>query len=177
MKNIIITGVMAAAILTAGCRKQPGPADNTTPPPKAQANTAAAAPLAQQALTAWQQGDKSAAVNAFLAADWSARPLFAAGSILNLSEDQFKALSDADRQEKSAAMMAQLASMKQLATAVVQSGRDATANGDAAQARKYFTAVNQCGAALAGPDSLKLVQLVGQAFQKMSDQELKKLGP
>lgn len=127
-------------------------------------------------MTAWQQGDKATAVSSFLAADWSARPLFAVGSTLSLSEDQFKALSDADRQVKSTEMMAQIDSLKQLAAAVAQAGRDAASNGDATLAQKYFTSLKQCGTALDSPDSLRLVQLVGQAFKKMSDKESAKTG-
>jgi hypothetical protein len=95
---------------------------------------------------------------------------------LSLSEDQFKALSDADRQTKSNEMMPQLDAMKQLAAAVAQAGRDAASKGDATQAQKYFTSLKQCGTALDSPDSLRLVQLVGQALKKMSDKELSKIG-
>ena len=121
-------------------------------------------------MTAWQQGDKAAAVSNFLAADWSARPLFAAGSPLNLSEDQFKALSDAERQAKSSDMMSQIASLKQLAQVVVQAGRDAAAKGDTAQARKCFTTLKLANAARRWRvlGCMQLVQLVGKAFVKMS---------
>ena len=174
MKNAIITGVMAAAILIAGCGKK-SPSGSTTPPP-AQAEAASASPIAQPALTAWQQGDKAAAVSSFLAADWSARPLFAVGSTLSLSEAQFKALSDADRQAKSAEMTAQLGSLKQLAAAVAQAGLDAAAKGDASQARKDFTSLKQCGAALESSDYMLLVQLVGKGIEKRGDTELAKIG-
>lgn len=166
---------MAATVLMAGCGKKSS--TSATAPPPAQADAVSSSPAAQPALTAWQQGDKAAAVSNFLAADWSARPLFAAGSSLNLSEDQFKALSDTERQAKSSDMMSQIAALKQLAQAVVQSGRDTAAKGDTAQARKYFTALKQCGTALAGPDFMQLVQLVGKAFVKLSDAESAKVGP
>src|ERR1035441_6566633 len=129
MKNTTMTVIMAATILIAGCGKK-SPSSSTTPPP-AQAEAASSSPIAQPALTAWQQGDKTAAVSSFLAADWSARPLFAVGSTLSLSEAQFKALSDADRQAKSTEMTAQLGSLKQLAAAVAQAGLDAASKGDA----------------------------------------------
>jgi predicted small lipoprotein YifL len=174
MKNTTITVVMAATILIAGCGKK-SPSISATPPP-AQADAASPSPAAQPALTAWQQGDRAAAVSSFLAADWSARPLFAAGSILNLSESQFKALSDAEREAKSKDMFSQLDSLKQLARAVVQSGHDAVSKGNTAQARKCFTSLKQCGTALESPDCLLLVQLVGKAFVKMSDTELAKIG-
>ena len=174
MKTITITVIVAATILVTGCGKK-SRSSSATPPP-AQADPASSSPAAQPALTAWQQGDKAAAVSSFLVADWSARPLFAADSPLSLSESQFKALSDAEREAKSKDMMAQIASLKQLAQAVVQAGHDAASKGDAAQARKYLTSLKQCGTALESPDCMQLVQLVGKAFEKMSDTELAKIG-
>ena len=175
MKNTTIIGVMAATILIVGCGKKSP--DSSTAPSPAKTDAAAASPAAQPSLTAWQQGDKAAAVSNFLAADWSVRPLFTTGSALNLSEAQFKALSDADRETKSRDMTSQLASLKQLAQAVVQAGRDAAAKGDAVQARKDLTSLKQFGTALEGPESMLLVQLVGKSFVKMSDTELAKMGP
>jgi predicted small lipoprotein YifL len=64
MKNTTITVIMAVTILIAGCGKK-SPSSSATPPP-AQTD---ASPAAQPALTAWQQGDKAAAVSSFLAAD------------------------------------------------------------------------------------------------------------
>ena len=46
----------------------------------------------------------------------------------------------------------------------------------AAQARKYFTSLKQCGTALDNADRLRMVQLVGQALKKMADAELGKVG-
>lgn len=177
MRTQILSGMIAAAILLAGCGKKDGSSGGSAPPKKQPADAASvAAPVSQAAMTAWQQGDKSAAITSFLEADWSARPLFASGSTLSLSEDQFKALSNADRQAKSNEMLPQISALKQLAAAVAQTGRDAASKGDAAQARKCFTALKQCGTALDSPDRLSLVQLVGQAFKKLADAELEKVG-
>ena len=126
-------------------------------------------------MSAWEQGDESTAVRSFVETDWSSRPLFAADSLLSLSEEQYKTLSDAERQAKSGEMMTQLDSLKRLARAVAEAGRDAAARGDAAQARKYFTSLKQCGTALDSPDCLSIVQLVGRAFKRLADTELAKI--
>jgi hypothetical protein len=126
-------------------------------------------------MTAWQQGDKTAAVSSFVETDWSSRPLFASSSALSLTEDQFKALSNAERQAKSSEMIPQIDSLKQLAAAVAQAARDAAAKGDVAQARKYFTSLKQCGTALDTSNSLALVRLVGQGMKKRSDTEMSTL--
>jgi hypothetical protein len=125
-------------------------------------------------MTAWQQGDKSTAVSRFVGTDWAARPLFAADSVLSLSEAQFKALPAAELEAKSAEMLPQLESLKKLASAVAQAGRDAASKGDTAQARKHFNSLKQCGTALESPDCLVIVQLVGKALKKMGDAELGK---
>lgn len=142
-------------------------------PPSSTSSTAT--PVAQPPMSAWQQGDESTGVRRFVEADWSTRPLFAPDSTLSHSEEQFKALSNAERQAKSGEMMSQLQSLKQLAAAVAEAGRDAASKGDAAQARKYFTSLKQCGEALDSPDSLRIVQLVGQGFKRIADTELAKI--
>ncbi|MCD8534205.1 MAG: hypothetical protein LR011_05205 [Verrucomicrobia bacterium] len=176
MKIQTIGTIMAVTILLAGCGKQNTSSGTSPSSAKEQTSTASVAPVAQAAMLAWQQGDKSKGISSFLATDWSASPLFPSDSALSLSEDQFKALSNAARQTKSNEMLPQISSLKQLGEAVAQAGRDAAAKGDTAQARKCFTSLKQCGTALSSPDCLSLVQLVGKAFEKMSDAELAKIG-
>jgi hypothetical protein len=168
MKTTTIGLVPILLLLLAGCG--PKSASPSSPP-------STAAPVTQAALTTWQQGDALAAVTKFVETDWSSRPLFASGSALSLSEDQFKALSNKDRQAKSSEMLPQVDSLKQLAAAVAQAGREAAAKGDVAQARKYFTSLKACGAALDTSDSLALVKLVGQGLKKRADSEMAKLAP
>ena len=159
----------AALILLAGCGKKSSSSGGSS--------SSAAVPVTQPVMTAWQQGDKSTAVSRFLETDWSSRPLFAPGSALSLTEAEFSSLSVADQQLKdSKKIVPQLDSLKQLAAAVVQAGRDAAAKGDLTQARKYFTSLKQFGTALDSPDYTRIVQLVGQAFGKMADKEMAKIG-
>ncbi|MGD0744904.1 MAG: hypothetical protein ABSA45_07100 [Verrucomicrobiota bacterium] len=177
MKTVIITGVMAATVLLAGCGKKNSSSGSSATPPTAQADAASSSsPVAQPALTAWQQGDKATAVNSFVAADWSARPLFTPSSPLTLSDNQFKELSETDREAKAREIYAQLGSFKLLAAAVRQAGLDAASKGDTAQARKYFTSLKQCGTALDSPDCCDVVRIVGRAFKRMADTELAEIG-
>ena len=166
MKTTTISAILTALLALVGCGKKSIPAGSTTP---------TAAPVTQSAMTAWQQGDTTTAVRTFIETDWSNRPLFRSGSTLSLTEDQFKALSDSDRQTKSGEMMSQLDSFKKLAAAVAQAGRDAASKGDAALARKHFAALKQCGTAFDSPDCLTVARLVGKSFKKMADTELTKI--
>ena len=177
MKTPTVSMVAAVSILLVGCSKQDVP-PGTSPSPAVEpaGKTPAAVPIAEPAMTAWQQGDQATAVAKFVGADWSSHPLFAPDSALSLSEARFNAFSDAENKVRSAELISQLDSLKQLARAVIQTGDDALAKGDTAQARKCFTSLEQCGAALNTPNRGRLVQLVGQAFQKRAKGELAKIG-
>ena len=177
MKLQTISAVVAVFILIAGCGKKSDSSGASSLSAKEQPSAAGAAtPVAQAAMTAWQQGDTNAAVGYFVAADWSARPLFPASSPLSLSEHQFMALPAADRQAKAQDIDQQLDLLKRLLAAVTQAGRDAAAKQDAFTARKYFTSLKQCGEALDNPESSAIVKLVGQRLKKNADNELATLG-
>jgi hypothetical protein len=137
----------------------------------------ATAPAGQSVVSLWQQGDRKKAIDGFVAADWKARPLFAADSVLSLSEAQFAGTPRSDIEAKGREMFAQITPLKQLASAVAQAGADAAARNNIAQAIKYFNALKECGQALDNPDSLKLLRLVGVAMEKRADTELAKLPP
>jgi hypothetical protein len=129
----------------------------------------------QQVLTSWQNGDKSAAVSQFVQVDWSARPLFAADSPLNLSEDQFVSLSQSERSSKTGELLSQVPRLKELYREVVKAGRNAVAKGDAAEARRDFIALKRCGEALDSQDFTLLVRQLAQPFKRTADAELTKL--
>jgi hypothetical protein len=126
-------------------------------------------------LSAWQKGEQSAAVRAFIGTEWSTRPLFEPGSVLALTEQQYAALPAAKRASEEAEMLATTRALKEVATAVAQAGRDTLAKGDTAQARKHFDSLKECGTALAASDRLGLLQIHGKALLKRADTELAKV--
>jgi hypothetical protein len=166
--------VIAVAILIAGCGKKSSDTPVTAAPTPT--SVALSSSIALSALTAWQRGDKAAAINNFVETNWSFHPLFPTASALSLSEDQFKRLSAADREIKSQEAMSQIAALKQLAQAVAQAGRDAGSKGDPKKAQKHFASLRQCGIELQSPTSLKVLQLVGKSIEKMSEAELANVG-
>ena len=171
-QSLTIT-VLTLGLAVVGCRKQT-------------ATTATAAPVAQSALTAWQQGDRAGAVSTFLTADWTAGPLFAPDSILSLTEAEFSAQVRPSRmpgfvrtggiEATSVQMTKELATMKQLAAAVAQAGRDAATN-DVALARRHFTSLQRFAAALDTTNSLSILRLDAQAIKKRAEKELATLPP
>ena len=158
MKMKTISTVMAVAILLAACGKKN------------------ASPVAEPAMSAWQQGDKSMAVSRFLAADWSRRPLFASDSVLSLTEHQFAAFQGSERQAKSDELKKQSDSLMLLASTVGVAGYDAASKGDVSLAKRYYTSMKQCGTAMNNPDYLSDVQFAGLVMIKEADTELAKLG-
>jgi hypothetical protein len=132
-------------------------------------NTPAAAPVMEPVLAAWQQGDEAAAVSRFLEADWHARPLFAANSVLGLTEVELKSLPPQERNHKELEMTAQTSALNRLASAVARAGRNAAARQDAESAGRHFAALRQCGRTLDRPGSPQLVQEVGQVMKAWAD--------
>jgi len=176
MKSVIIVGFMAASILLAACGKQ-STGSSATPPALAQANAEQLLPVTQPAMKAWQQGDNATALKIFVATDWNGRPLFEAGSALNLSQDQFKALPAGDSTAKAQAIITQISCVKQLSDAVAQAGLDAVAKGDAAQAREYFTSLRQFGLALQNQDNPGFILSVyGKGMENKANAGLAKIG-
>ena len=168
--------IAVANVAFSGCGKPsttPAPATH----PAAQASSRPDGPSTMEpVLSAWQTGDRSAAIKLFVEADWTTRPLFAAGSTMGLSEKQFGALSREQQTKTSAELLEQSKGLKELVAAVRQAGRDAAAKRDIAQARNCFAAIQQCGEALDTPESTGLINLVGRAFKKSAETELAALG-
>ena len=175
MNKHTISIIMAVAILLAGCGKKGASSIITTPKDQTSAPLEAT-PVAQASITAWRAGDTIGAVSNFLAAGWSARPLFAPDSTLSITEDQVRSFSDADSKTKAKDLGLQLDVLKRLAVAVTQAGTNSAAHGDFAQARKCFVSLGQFGTAMSNPEHVKLVQLVGMTIKKKADIELAKIG-
>jgi hypothetical protein len=190
MKMIFGAGVMAAVVLLAGCGQKNNAADVPAGPAKSATATVATnqvatngppatmtvpTPVMQPILTVWQEGNRAAAINQFSGANWNARPLFPAAMAVGLTEAQFKGLSGSERDLRNNEMLAQLDLVKQIVTAVNESGQEALAKGDTTRAQKIFTALKQCGAALDEPAAQLLVKQVGQVCEGMGGRGLAKL--
>jgi hypothetical protein len=172
--QILLLTVTVLTLAVMGCRKQT-------------AAIVPASPVAQPALTAWQQGDRAAAVSNFLAADWTAGPLFAPDAILSLTEAEFSGQVKPVRmpgfvltggiEAARVQMTKELATMKQLAAAVAQAGREAASTNDVGLARKHFTSLQRFAAALDTTNSLRILRLDAQAIRKRAETELATLPP
>ncbi|HLP78412.1 MAG TPA: permease prefix domain 1-containing protein [Candidatus Paceibacterota bacterium] len=121
-----------------------------------------------QAIALWQGGKKDAAVAKFLAVDFSKRPLFTFGSVLNYTEAQFMALPQAAREKLSKQMLDDISVIKAISAEVKTTGKTALNAGDKVRSDQCTTKLRQCGEAFDQPDSLALLKLVGKALKKMA---------
>ena len=131
----------------------------------------ASAPTMDSLLTIWRKGDKSEAVSRFVETNWSTRPLFAPGSTLSLSEEQFHSLTDDDRQSRVKELEG-AGDIHHMAMAVQQAGLDAAKQNDPTQARKCFISLQECGRVLKASNNLRLLQVIGGAMENIGDTRL-----
>lgn len=126
-----------------------------------------------QVMSLWRAGKKDEAVTKFLVVDFSRRPLFSTGSVLNLTEAQFVALPEAARTKLATQMNDDLKTIKELAAQTRNTAKAALASGDKTKSEKCVAQLKACGQAFDQPDSLVLLKLVGKALEKMSAAPLK----
>ena len=153
----------AVVVLLTGCGAKPAP---PKPAPGAQTPV-------ELILTTWQKGEPDAAVQAFLAADWTASPLFAPGTPLSLREADVPAMAEAERDAMLKEITVQLGRVKDVTAAVREYARTA---GNKDDARRACAQLEAFGNALGRPEHLTIVQLVGRATAKAAAAESAKLG-
>ena len=163
---LLLLVVAAVAGLAPGCGKKAEPVTSGPPAAEARGQTAL-----EQSMALWTAGKSDESVTKFMSVDWSARPLFSSGAILNYSEAQFMALPQGTRDKINQQLIDDLGVLKALGTHVADMGKAALAQGDKAQAEKYFALLQSCGEALDQPDRTLLAQLVGRALKNRAASE------
>ncbi len=124
----------------------------------------------EQSLGLLKRGDKAGAVQKFMEINPKTGPLFSPSSPLTKSEKDLPRMSDSERERLLSMAMTGLKDLKQLAVAV----KDKAAAEIVTKpelARQYLAKLNDLGTALDSPNALKIVQLTGQSFRKMSATE------
>lgn len=114
------------------------------------------------AMKLWREGKQSDAVAKFLAVDFSKRPLFPTGSVLNMTEAEFIALPSAARDKMSKAMLDDIQTIKLIAGRVKELAKTP------AKSAPCLSQLKAAGEAFDRPGGLALLKLVGQAFKKMA---------
>jgi len=128
----------------------------------------------EDGIALWMKGEKDAAVQAFIHADWKNGGFIAGDPTLGLTETQYEAkypndpALQKDLSDKTVAL-------KELAREILARG-DAANAGNAQMARQYYLSIKECGAYLSTrQDGLAVLKLVGQALVTKADGSLAKL--
>ena len=120
------------------------------------------------AIKLWRAGKQSEAAEKFLAVDFSKRPLFPTGSVLNMTEAEFGALPNAARDKMSKSILDDIQTVKLIARQVNETAKTALAAQDQTKASLCTNQLKASGEAFDRPGGLALLKLVGQAMKKMA---------
>lgn len=148
---------------------EPAPTDparlETTPPqPAAAADTAAAFDRMVELV---QGGQQEEAARVFLAIDWTGPDVFAGGSVLGMSEAEFKALPQTQRIQAGQQSKETAGQIREIAKLMVGQAKE---NPEKTQA--YRSSLKAFAGRLSGEDQLLLIQSVGKAIAKYVEMEL-----
>ncbi len=155
--------LVAIPMLLSSARAQTRPAGGNASPTEKRTTA-----TVDQAMTLWQGGKKDEAIAKFMAVDFSRRPLFPTGSVLNYTEAQFVVLPQAARDKLATQMNADIRVLKEICAHVRDTAKSVPPGGGSAKSSSYTAQLKKCGDALNHPDSLALLKLVGKAIQKQA---------
>jgi len=183
--RLIVTGSLMLGVMSPGCDRRQG---TTTPPAQSagQPAPAGAAPATAPANTPtatgaqvralWLDGRKEAAADLLVGTDWSKQPSGAAAAISALTEKDFAALPEAQRQAKRDEIMKSAAVVRELSRFVIERGKAHAAQGAADEAVREMEGLDRFGAAISGAlDLAQLTRQVGVAVRRAALTELASL--
>jgi hypothetical protein len=144
--------------------------------PNASAPTVAEAPAKPvflgQVLVAWNMGKRGEAINDFLQLNWQDPAVLQGIPVLSMTEQQFAALSQAQRDQMNQQVQQLSQTFRDIGKAVVASADSFIASKNRAGARARLEAAQQFGQALAAPERLAIIQLVGKAIMSLAQEKL-----
>ena len=94
---------------------------------------------------------------------------------LNLSEDEFRALSRDERTRKQKEYMELVRTFKNLSRHCRSVAESAQASGDKQTAKAHYEAVLHLGEALSSPERVSIMQGTGKALVRMAEEKLSAL--
>ncbi len=168
------------AVSVPACSSKPNARDDSAARPTAPSQpneasvSASGAPHIENVLDQWSAGRHEEAVRALLMLSESQAPP-AAYRPFDLTERQFAELPQTDRDALREKMLARLDVLRELARELARRARQAAAQGHREEAERLLKVVKRLGAANRGPEVTLVVDLVGQAIERLADDELAEL--
>jgi hypothetical protein len=126
-------------------------------------------------LACWKEGRKQDAATGFLALDWKSSTPFSALPALSLSEGQFAALPQGQRESLAQNALGLSRDIREMTRYFVEQAKAAKAENKLEEAKLYHSGLMELGKILSGDDKLKLIQMIGKAVQGFTQKELGEL--
>ena len=125
------------------------------------------------AVSLWNQGQQDKAVDALLRIAAPGAAAYSQASVFATSASDLNRLAQAEQTEKRSKILQDTKTLKQICKLAVDKGMSVAGKGDVATTEKLFSAVEECGRAIAGPD--RITNLDGVAIQKLALKNLQQL--
>jgi hypothetical protein len=123
-------------------------------------------------LACWKEGRKQDAAAGFLALDWKNSTPFSALPALSLSESQYAALPQGQRESLAQDALGLTKDIREMTRYFVEQAKAAKAENKLEEAKLYHSGLMELGKILSGDDKLKLIQMIGKAVQGFTQKEL-----
>jgi hypothetical protein len=175
--SLLTAGVALA--LVAGCNNK----DQAAPPPNQAAGQGSSAqapsppdrqgPTVDELIETWNSGDRTSAVEQFLAIDWES-PRLSEGSLLAMSEAQLTGRPDW-QQLAGQAQDRYVTPLRDLGRHLLAQADEALASGTPDRARRLLQAVSDSASYLQQPDKLAVYQALGRGLERAAEDRSRKL--
>ena len=129
----------------------------------------------QDVLSSWNTGDKEKATRQFLKVNWNHPEVFAKVRVLNISQQDFMASSQAQQMQFMQDTKDFSSSLRKLGLHILSMGDASVASGDKATSKKYYESVLQCAQSIASHDYYDLILLTAKNLIKASEDKLAQL--
>ena len=129
----------------------------------------------QDVISLWEKGDKEQAARQFIQVNWKHPDVFANVPVLNISQQDFMAFSQAQQIQFMQDTKDLARNLRELGLHVISAGEAALASGDKATSKKYYESVLQCGQSIASNDYFELIMLTAKGLIKASEDKLAQL--
>jgi|GEM_PF-6969032 len=128
-----------------------------------------------EAVALWNAGRKDDATKRFLSLDWQDASTLREMPLLTMSEEQFMALPENERQRHMQETMTLLGPIRKLFFHMASEAERLAGSGNRTEAEQYLGAVRRYGSSLFGGDYIEIVRMHGKAAMGYAEKKLSEL--
>ncbi len=123
-------------------------------------------------LSAWDSGDKDESVRQLLQVHWEDPAAFVDMPVLKITEQNFTALGAGERADLQNEAMKLASTAKNILRHAFVLAEQHEAAGEKQEAKKCYEGVQKLGKALANPDRLAVLQMMGKGLVEMAQEKI-----